>query len=278
MKTILLNNRIVTDTDDTIARVECIFKNVTPIMLDTNGISFRDYCKLAYVDLDLHIERNFEEALKSSSDERFLGFDDLETEESYYDFLCECRDDAIKLHQEQTLKEALWSATYEPFTHTKTGEELEVLKLTKKLTTDEFKAFSKMMKDEEIGYYSRIAKGFILFYTPPKKPKSTLIRVSDEPKTTKNTKALETIFSIVKEIKKSKKCDKNDLEYFRSFITPFHAKNGHFHFDQCDPIVEIIEKLKIKNFYWSNKWGSYILNVGSYESREALELFKKKIR
>ena len=69
-----------------------------------------------------------------------------------------------------TIKEALWSATYEPFIHTKTGEELEVLKLSVKLNKDEFKAFSKMMKDEEIGYYSNIAKGFILFYTPPKKP------------------------------------------------------------------------------------------------------------
>ena len=54
------------------------------------------------------------------------------------------------------------SGITEPFIHTKSGEELQVLKLDIKLTKDRFKSFNDWMKSESKGYYSRYAKGFIL--------------------------------------------------------------------------------------------------------------------
>ncbi|MGK0255482.1 MAG: hypothetical protein ACI81I_000078 [Arcobacteraceae bacterium] len=50
----------------------------------------------------------------------------------------------------------------EPFIHTKTGDELDVLKLNKTLSKEDFKKFNDYLKSEKIGYYSRYAKGFIL--------------------------------------------------------------------------------------------------------------------
>ena len=54
------------------------------------------------------------------------------------------------------------SGITEPSIHTKSGEELQVLKLDIKLTKDRFKSFNDWMKAENKGYYSRYAKGFIL--------------------------------------------------------------------------------------------------------------------
>jgi uncharacterized protein YneR len=50
----------------------------------------------------------------------------------------------------------------EPFIHTKTGNELKVMKLPVALPTNDFKLFNSWMKSENKGYYSRYAKGFIL--------------------------------------------------------------------------------------------------------------------
>lgn len=50
----------------------------------------------------------------------------------------------------------------ESFTHTKTGDILQVLKLETKLSKNDFKAFSIWLKKNDKGYYSRYAGGFIL--------------------------------------------------------------------------------------------------------------------
>ena len=97
MKTILLNDSIITDSNDTIERIKTLFHGVEAIELNPNGISFRDYSKLVYVnELELEIEENFNDALANASDEYYLGFDALDTEESYHDFLIECREDRLK--------------------------------------------------------------------------------------------------------------------------------------------------------------------------------------
>lgn len=49
----------------------------------------------------------------------------------------------------------------EPFIHTQTGEELQLLKV-RDLSRDEFAEFRDWMKSEGKGYYSRFAHGFIL--------------------------------------------------------------------------------------------------------------------
>ena len=51
--------------------------------------------------------------------------------------------------------------TVAPFTHTKTGEVLQVLKV-QELSSDEFAEFRDWMKSEGRGYYSRYAHGFVL--------------------------------------------------------------------------------------------------------------------
>jgi len=80
------------------------------------------------------------------------------------------------LNQEKTIKEALFSATVEKFTHTKTKEILDILRLTVTLEREDFKAFCKMVKTEGIGYYSNIAKGVILSNetTPPVSKRTSL--------------------------------------------------------------------------------------------------------
>ncbi len=55
-----------------------------------------------------------------------------------------------------------WSGDISDFKHTKTKEILTVLKLKETLCKDTFKEFSKWVKDEGLGYYSRYAKGFIM--------------------------------------------------------------------------------------------------------------------
>lgn len=53
------------------------------------------------------------------------------------------------------------SGNIELFTHTKSGEELQLLKV-QDLSRDEFNEFRDWMKSEGKGYYSRFAHGFIL--------------------------------------------------------------------------------------------------------------------
>lgn len=90
-----LNGIVITDSERTICRVEEMFTCTKRISLK-KGISFRDYSKIVYVErLNLEDEKNFEDALNSTSDEILLGFADLDTNESYYDFLVECREEAI---------------------------------------------------------------------------------------------------------------------------------------------------------------------------------------
>jgi len=50
----------------------------------------------------------------------------------------------------------------EDFEHSKTHENLKVLKLETKLSKDELKGFIQYLKENSIGYYSKFAKGFIL--------------------------------------------------------------------------------------------------------------------
>jgi len=50
----------------------------------------------------------------------------------------------------------------EEFEHTQTKEQLKVLRLSQKLSKEEFKKFNAELKRRELGYYSRYAKGFIL--------------------------------------------------------------------------------------------------------------------
>ena len=50
----------------------------------------------------------------------------------------------------------------EDYIHTKTGEKMELFKLTDKLSKDAFKGFRVWMKDNKNAYYSRYATGFIL--------------------------------------------------------------------------------------------------------------------
>jgi hypothetical protein len=50
----------------------------------------------------------------------------------------------------------------EDFIHTKTGEALMVLKLATRLTKEQFKTFNTWLKDNNKGYYSKYAGGFIL--------------------------------------------------------------------------------------------------------------------
>jgi hypothetical protein len=56
----------------------------------------------------------------------------------------------------------LSAGAIEAFTHTKTGQELQVLKLETKLSKEQFKAFNDWLKANSKGYYSRFARGFIL--------------------------------------------------------------------------------------------------------------------
>jgi len=50
----------------------------------------------------------------------------------------------------------------EDFEHSKTKEMLKVLKLEDTLSKDDFKSFLQYIKENNIGYYSKFAKGFIL--------------------------------------------------------------------------------------------------------------------
>lgn len=54
------------------------------------------------------------------------------------------------------------TAQYDTFEHTKTHEVLDVMKLKDKLTKEEFKTFNKFLSKEKLGYYSRVAKAFII--------------------------------------------------------------------------------------------------------------------
>ena len=63
---------------------------------------------------------------------------------------------------ESEMQELFETGTIEDFTHTKTGEKLKVLKLSKRLTKEEFKQFNEWLKRAKQGYYSKFAKGFIL--------------------------------------------------------------------------------------------------------------------
>lgn len=53
-------------------------------------------------------------------------------------------------------------AVFDTFTHTQTHEILDILKINKKLKTDEFKDFNKYLSINNLGYYSRVAKAFII--------------------------------------------------------------------------------------------------------------------
>jgi len=68
----------------------------------------------------------------------------------------------VKETKKETFEKLLNSGTVEDFTHTKTGETLKVLKLAKKLTKEQFKAFNAWLRANKKGYYSKFAKGFIL--------------------------------------------------------------------------------------------------------------------
>jgi hypothetical protein len=58
------------------------------------------------------------------------------------------------------------SSNIKDFKHTKTGEILKVFTLEDQLSKEDFKEFNKWLKDNENGYYSRYAKGFILTKEP----------------------------------------------------------------------------------------------------------------
>ncbi len=63
---------------------------------------------------------------------------------------------------DEFLKEVYDAASIEDFTHTQSQEQLKVLKLSHKLSRDQFVSFRAFMTKNCLGYYSRYAKGFIL--------------------------------------------------------------------------------------------------------------------
>lgn len=63
---------------------------------------------------------------------------------------------------DEFLKEVYDSASIEDFTHTQSQEQLKVLKLSHKLSRDQFVLFRAYMTKNCLGYYSRYARGFIL--------------------------------------------------------------------------------------------------------------------
>jgi hypothetical protein len=71
------------------------------------------------------------------------------------------------------LKEVWEAASIEDYTHTQSQEQLKVLKLSHKLSRDQFVLFRAYMTKNCLGYYSRYAKGFILENKQTPKPISS---------------------------------------------------------------------------------------------------------
>jgi hypothetical protein len=72
------------------------------------------------------------------------------------------KEEVNNINENTEYKELLENGTIEEFTHTKTQELLKVLKLSVKLSKEQFKEFNIWLSSEGIGYYSKFARGFIL--------------------------------------------------------------------------------------------------------------------
>jgi hypothetical protein len=68
--------------------------------------------------------------------------------------------DEVKVVTVQDFDEILKNAKIEDFKHTQTGEDLKVLKIEDKI--EDFKSFNMYLIKNEIAYYSRYAKGFVV--------------------------------------------------------------------------------------------------------------------
>ena len=66
----------------------------------------------------------------------------------------------VEVKEEQDFEEILKNAKIEDFKHTQTGEELKVLKIKDKI--EDFKSFNMYLIKNEIAYYSKYAKGFVV--------------------------------------------------------------------------------------------------------------------
>jgi hypothetical protein len=66
----------------------------------------------------------------------------------------------VEVKEEQDFDEILKNAKIEEFKHTQTGEELKVLKIKDKI--EDFKSFNMYLIKNEIAYYSKYAKGFVV--------------------------------------------------------------------------------------------------------------------
>ena len=66
----------------------------------------------------------------------------------------------IEVKEDQNFEEILKNAKIEDFKHTQTGEELKVLKIKDKI--EDFKSFNMYLIKNEIAYYSKYAKGFVV--------------------------------------------------------------------------------------------------------------------
>jgi len=87
----------------------------------------------------------------------------IKVDEDYQKIEIKKKQTTDKIFKGSTSNEVIFSSgIIEPFIHTKSGEELQVLKLDIKLTKDRFKSFNDWMKSNDKGYYSRYAGGFIL--------------------------------------------------------------------------------------------------------------------
>lgn len=68
----------------------------------------------------------------------------------------------VEVKVEQDFEEILKNAKIEDFTHTQTGEELKVLKIEEKLDKKQFIELNKYLIHNNIAYYSKWAKGFVI--------------------------------------------------------------------------------------------------------------------
>lgn len=67
---------------------------------------------------------------------------------------------AVEVKVEQNFEEILRNAKIQDFKHTRTGEELKLLKIEDKI--EDFKSFNMYLIKNEIAYYSKFAKGFVV--------------------------------------------------------------------------------------------------------------------
>lgn len=107
---------------------------------------------LSNIEISKSNRRNEESDISRVQRERSLGYSERG------DFVSRLEFDFIPLKYQEYFK----NAHYSNFKHTQSGDILDVMKLENKLSKEAYIEFNKFMAKNDLGYYSRVSKSFII--------------------------------------------------------------------------------------------------------------------